>query len=337
MKRLLSRTIFHAASWAGLAPALRMAFAGRATILMFHEIQPDWRSELKTGASPDFFEYTLKWLRQQGWEIVSLDACLERLAVDPEPRRYAVLTFDDGYKDNVTTALPILERNNAPFTVYVPTGAVKRTLQPWWLGLRDLFRSRDSLAIDAMNMRFSCRDFDEKASALEKVSNWVHEDYLRVEMLAPTFSKADLSLEALNDAYFINERELQLLARHPLATIGGHTESHPALAYLNAASARAEMAGNRTYLERLLQRPVRHVAFPYGNSRACGDREQHLAVEVGFSTAVTTRHGQISDRKLNPFGLPRIAVGGPSDGRIPFEGRMNGVQSAVQMLFGRGD
>jgi len=337
VKRLLGRTIFQATRWAGLSPALRRAFAGRAAILMFHEIQQDWRSELKTGVSPDFLEYSLKWLRQEGWEIVSLDTCLERLVADSQPRRYAVLTFDDGYKDNVATALPILERNNAPFMVYVPTGAVTRTLQPWWLGLRELFRSRGDVAIDAMGMRFSCRDFDEKASGLEKVSTWVHEDYQRVEMLSPTFTKAGLSLEALNDTYFLNERELQVLARHPLASIGGHTESHPALSYLNAASARAEMADNRTYLEGLLQCPVRHVAFPYGNSRACGPREQHLAVEAGFSTAVTTRHGQISDCKPNYFGLPRIAVGGPFDGRVAFEGRMNGVRSAVQMLLGRSE
>ncbi|UGY17341.1 polysaccharide deacetylase family protein [Bradyrhizobium septentrionale] len=335
MKQLISRTVFHAAGWAGLAPALRRAFAGRAAILMLHEIQQDWRWELKTGASPDFLEYSLKWLRQEGWEIVSLDTCLEQLAADTQPHRYAVLTFDDGYRDNVATALPILERHNAPFTVYVPTGAVTRTLQPWWLGLRELFRLRDSIAIDGMAMRFSCRDFDEKASALEKVSNWVHEDYHRVEMLTPTFNKAGLSLESLNDTYFLNGAELQALARHPLASIGGHTESHPALAYLNEALARAEMADNRNYLEGLLQRPVRHVAFPYGNARACGPREQHLAVEAGFSTAVTTRHGQISDRKPNHFALPRIALGGPFDSRIAFEGRMNGVQSAVEMLLGR--
>jgi peptidoglycan/xylan/chitin deacetylase (PgdA/CDA1 family) len=50
--------------------------------------------------------------------------------------RYAVLTFDDGYRDNVSMALPILERHNAPFLIYVPTGGPARTLQAWWLGLR---------------------------------------------------------------------------------------------------------------------------------------------------------------------------------------------------------
>jgi peptidoglycan/xylan/chitin deacetylase (PgdA/CDA1 family) len=318
MKQLLKASIFQAVRWSGLTPALRRIFAGRAVILMFHEIQKDCRSELMTGTSVDLFEYSLKWLRQEGWEIVSLEACLERLATDPQPRRYAVVTFDDGYRDNVSTALPILERNNAPFTIYVPTGAVTRTLQSWWLGLRELFRSRDTVTIDAMGIRFCCPEFDNKVSALSKVTEWIHEDYHRVAMLASTFSSADLSL-----------------ARHPLASIGGHTASHAALAGLDVLSARAEMADNRNYLENLLQLPVRHVAYPYGNSKACGPREEHLAEEVGFSTAVTTRHGQVSDCKPNHFALPRIGVGGQFDTRAAFEARMNGVQSAVQMLLGR--
>src|SRR6266702_852301 len=194
MKQLVKASIFQAARWSGLTPALRRIFAGRAVILMFHEIQKDSRSELMTGTPADLFEYSLKWLRQEGWEIVSLETCLERLATDPQPRRYAVVTFDDGYRDNVSTALPILERNNAPFMIYVPTGAVTRTLQSWWLGLREMFRIGDAVTIDAMNIQFRCPDFDNKMSALSKVTEWIHEDYHRVATLASTFSRAGLSL-----------------------------------------------------------------------------------------------------------------------------------------------
>jgi glycosyltransferase involved in cell wall biosynthesis len=52
------------------------------------------------------------------------------------PHRYAVLAFDGGYRDNVSMALPIRERHNAPFHMYVPTGGPARTLQARWLGLR---------------------------------------------------------------------------------------------------------------------------------------------------------------------------------------------------------
>ncbi|WP_234681028.1 polysaccharide deacetylase family protein [Bradyrhizobium monzae] len=333
MKQGLKDSITHLAHRSGLMPTFCRIFAGRAAILMFHEIQQDHRSELTTGTSAALFEYSLNWLRQEGWEIVSFETCLQRLATDPGPCRYAVLTFDDGYRDNVATALPILERNQAPFMMYVPTGALTRALQSWWLGLRELFRIREAVTIDAMDMRFHCPEFHEKVSGLNKVIEWIHQDYHRAATLTSTFEKAGISLSALNEAYFLSESELQKLARHPLASIGGHTVSHAALSGLDVLSARAEMADNRCYLEQLLQLPVRHFAYPYGGSKACGPREEHLAKEVGFSTAVTTRSGQISDAKSNHFALPRVGVGGPFDTRTRFEVRMSGIQSAAAQML----
>src|SRR5207248_783644 len=153
----------------------------------------------------------------EGWTIVSLEECLEQLIRNDQSRRYAVLTFDDGYRDNVSVALPILERNNAPFMVYVPTGALTRTLHSWWLGVRELIRSRDDVTIDAMGTRFRCPDLRSKRFALRKVDQWVHQDYKRAAALAATFNKAGISISTLNDQYFLDERALQGLARHPLA------------------------------------------------------------------------------------------------------------------------
>ncbi|WP_247780084.1 polysaccharide deacetylase family protein [Bradyrhizobium sp. 170] len=329
MKQLLKNTLFYGIGSAGLFPVFRRIFAGRAAIVMFHEIQRDCRSELMTGTSAELFDYSLSWLQREGWAIVSLEECLAQLAKNDRSRRYAVLTFDDGYRDNVSVALPILERHNAPFMVYVPTAALTRTLQSWWLGLRELIRSRDDVTIDAMGLRFRCPDFRSKQFALRKVDQWVHHDFKRVAALATTFNKAGISTSALNDRYFLDARALQGLSRHPLASIGGHTTSHAALATLDAASARDELADNRNYLENLLQLSVRHLAYPYG---AYGLREEHLANEVGYVSAVTTRHSQLSDHQPNQFALPRIGVCSSFDSETSFAARMSGVQSAMLKL-----
>jgi peptidoglycan/xylan/chitin deacetylase (PgdA/CDA1 family) len=332
LKQQFKNVVFDAIGSAGFFPVFRRIFAGRAAIVMFHEIQRDCRSELMTGTSVELFEYSLSWLQREGWAIVSLEECLERLARDDQSRRYAVLTFDDGYRDNVSVALPILERNNAPFMMYVPTAALTRTMESWWLGLRELIRSREVITIDAMGVRFRCPDLQSKQVALRKVNQWVHQDYRRAAPLATTFENTGISMSALNDRYFLDARALQRLARHPLASIGGHTTSHQALANLDAASARTELADNRNYLESLLQLPVRHLAYPYG---VWGLREEHLANEVGYVSAVTTRHGQLSGDRLDRFALPRIGVMSAFDSEISFAARMNGVQLAAQALLAR--
>ncbi|MEH2512181.1 peptidoglycan/xylan/chitin deacetylase (PgdA/CDA1 family) [Nitrobacteraceae bacterium AZCC 1564] len=336
MKQLLKDLVCQGFNWAGLMPTVRSLFAGRAAIIMFHEIQREFRSELATGTSISLFEHSLSWLQREGWKIVSLEECLERVSRNDRSDRYAVLTFDDGYRDNVSAALPILERQNAPFLMYVPTGSPTRTLQSWWLGLRELIRSRDDVTVDAMDTRFRCPDFQTKVSALARASQWVHEDYHRAAMLNQTFHKAGVSLSALDDAYFLDEREIQVLSRHPLVSIGGHTTSHPALKTLDSSAARAEMTDNRSYLQNLIQQPVRHFAYPYGNLNACGPREEHLAKDAGFLTAVTTRPGQLDALPLNHFALPRIFVG-HFDSEVVFQARMNGLQRGLHMLFGHRD
>ena len=192
MKQLLKNSLFYGIGSVGLFPVFRRIFAGRAAIVMFHEIQRDCRSELMTGTSVELFEYSLSWLQREGWAIVSLEECLAQLARNDRSRRYAVLTFDDGYRDNVSVALPILERHNAPFMVYVPTAALTRTLQSWWLGLRELIRSTDDVTIDAMGIRFRCPDFRSKKFALRKVDQWVHQDFKRVAAHATTVNKAGI-------------------------------------------------------------------------------------------------------------------------------------------------
>jgi peptidoglycan/xylan/chitin deacetylase (PgdA/CDA1 family) len=328
MNHILKSCLFYGASRVGEQPFLRARLAARAAIISFHEIQRDWQSELMTGTSVSLFEYSLSWLQREGWSIVSLDECLERLARNDRSHRYAVLTFDDGYRDNVSVALPILERHNAPFMMYVPTGAPTRSMQSWWLGLRKLFLSRDKVTIDALGRQFHCSDIRSKRSALSEVIEWAHQDYRRGGMLAPTFKQNGISLASLNDAYFLSERELCSLARHPLASIGGHATSHAALATLDESSARAELANNRGYLENLLQLSVRHVAYPYGTFSSFGPRDEHLASEVGFQSAVTTRQGRLYDDKLNYFSLPRVGF----HSRTGFTARMSGIIEAVKVL-----
>lgn len=335
MKQLLKHSLFYGAKGLGLLPVCRRFFAGRAVIVMFHEIQRDCRSELMTGASVELFAFLVDWLQREGWAIVSLQECLKRLAEDDRSRRYAVVTFDDGYRDNVSVALPILERHNAPFTMYVPTDALKRTMQCWWLGVRELIRSRDVVTIDAMDARFRCPDQRSKRAALGKVRDWVHQDYKRAASLTTTFENAGISTAALNDRYFLDPGELQSLARHPLASIGGHTTSHRALSDLDETSARAELIDNRNYLENLLQLPVRHLAYPYGTPGACGLREEYLANEAGYASAVTTRHDQLTDDRLNPFALPRIGVDSTYDTEASVAARLSGVQLAVQALLAK--
>jgi peptidoglycan/xylan/chitin deacetylase (PgdA/CDA1 family) len=257
---------------------------------------------------------------------------LRRLEHPGRASRFAVVTFDDGYRDLVSCALPVLVEHAAPFTAYIPTGAITKELYSWWLGLRHLFISSNSVTIDAMGRRFECPTLAQKRRAIAEVGGWVSADYRRTLQLAPTFRSAGISLEQLNRQYFLDDTDVVALAAVPLASIGAHATTHLALATLEREIARWEMADNRRYLENLAQRQVVHFASPYGSPAACGRREAELAEELGFVSAVTTRHGHLMpSHSADRFMLPRIAVHG-SDSTTTLVAELRGVKSALRRL-----
>ena len=112
--------------WA--APRLR----GLGAVLMFHHVRPsvprDFAPNAMLEITPAFLDAALPRVRALGYRLLSLDEALDELrcgGVAAAPP-FAVLTFDDGYRDNLAHALPVLEKHRAPFTVYVTTGFAER-------------------------------------------------------------------------------------------------------------------------------------------------------------------------------------------------------------------
>ena len=293
----------------GAAQASSRLLDVKGVILTFHEIHDDPHTELWTGCPTKFFEKCIRWLRKTDWDIVPLGEAIDRLQHNSPVGKFAVFTFDDGYRDNIARALPILQRERVPFTIYVPTAAITRDLFAWWLGLRELFRSNERVDIAAMDKSFSCADLVSKTRSLAVATAWVHMNYQRIADLRDTFLSRRISLEELCDRYFMNENELRSLAGEPLASIGAHTITHPALATLDAENALREMVDNRSYLQARSDLDVKDFAYPFGNALACGSREARLAAQAGFRTAATTSNRPLFARDdQDLFTLPRVSI-----------------------------
>ena len=301
--RFLAHLTYH-----GTAIALSHKLSGLGSILVFHEIHDDPDAELQVGCSSRVLENLVKIMRGSGIDFVTMDEALLRID-NKQSRPFVTVTFDDGYRDTYERALPILERLNVPFTIYVPTHAVTRELYAWWLGLRTLFKQQDVVTIDAMSRRFSCSDTRSKIAALRIVTDWVGTDFRLKDALRQTFKSNGISLERLSDEYFLNPEELREVARQSLAVIGAHSTSHAALSTLSPEDMEAEMSDNRAFLENLIGREVSHFAYPYGTCKACGDREFDAARRLGFKSGTTTTNRSIGHGS-SKHALPRLDLTG---------------------------
>jgi peptidoglycan/xylan/chitin deacetylase (PgdA/CDA1 family) len=238
---------------------------------------------------------------------VSLDDALRRFS-DPKAPRFAVLTFDDGYRDNLTRALPLLERYAAPATIYVTTCLIERTANAWWLGLVEWLKRREWIAVEGYGRR-STRTLAEKVGARIGLTRWVEADEARIAALSRALAQDRVCCRSLLDQQMLQAEEMRRLGGHPLITIGGHTTSHPWLAALSETEALREITENRSYLQSLTQQEVAHFAYPFGSALACAEREAALVAAGGFRTAATARPGCVlPGHQEERYALPREGV-----------------------------
>ena len=293
---------------------------GLGAILMFHRVRPRFQRSFEPNQpleiSPVFLDVVLTHLEENGHDILSLDDALARVASGaPQSRPFAVLTFDDGYRDLADFALPVLERHRAPFTVYVTSGFAEGSARLWWVEMEKAIRRLDHLDViaDGERMTRACRTGSEKSRAFIELY-WRLRKGGEAQLLRVANElciQAGVETKRLTEELCLDWSALSELARSDLVTIGAHTLSHPRLAKLDAASARREMGEGKRAIEEALGVDVRHFSYPVGDQTSAGAREFELARELGFASAVTTRPGMIFSQHCDHLhALPRLSVNG---------------------------
>lgn len=340
MRGRLTRLLSGTTQLSGINRLVGQRYGGIGTIFTLHSVVEDPENYLFDGnhISVAFLETFVCWARRKGLEFLSLDDVLERLnsGMHRSRPRFVALTFDDGYADNLLNALPVLERYEVPFTVYVTTQMITREVYFWWRGLQKIFIEHDEVDIEPTGRRFNCQLLGQKVAAYRETKGWIRRDVMaRAPLLKTTFAKYGISLTDLLDNDALSEEQVRQLAAHPLATIGGHTTSHPELAKVPEEDARREITENRAYLQNVTGAAVDHFAYPFGGRAACDAREERLVSEIGFRSATTTRTGNIfPEHRSRPFALPRIYFSGNREYLSFMAMQMGGLRQLIDSRLG---
>lgn len=307
---------------------------GRGVILTLHHVRP-WRERSFAPnrlleITPEFLDRTLGLIRQEGYDLVSLDEALARLTGFRPGRFFVVLTFDDGYRDNLDHAWPVLARHGAPWTLFVTPGFAERTARLWWLELEEAIRTLPRFSLDLPNGGFSARTESDREKQLAfSTLYWRLRKGPEATLLAAI---SDLARQAGIDAAGLVEREclpwetLRSLAGAPDVTIGAHTLTHPMLAKHPPEVARREIVDSKARLEQELGVPVRHFAYPVGDPTSAGPREFAMAREAGFASAVTTRPGHLFEPHVRHLhALPRVSLNGHHQSEEALKALLSGL------------
>lgn len=293
---------------------------GLGCILTLHQVGPDSVDTFCPNRilriTPYFLERTIHQLLEAGFECVAMDEVAIRLRMgNPNGRPFVAFTLDDAYRDNLTNAAPIFRRYGVPYCIYAPTDGLDGRCDLWWLVLEEAIRRLQSITIDVGGEPFyaTTETTAGKDAAFYSL-------YWRLRQLDETEARTIVRQLANMAAYdpgdlcadlVMNWDELREIAADPLATIGGHTVRHYALAKLGAGAARYEMEEGVRRLEASLGRRIKHFSYPFGDRKSADRREFDIARSLGFETAVTTRKGLLRSGEAHDLmALPRISLNG---------------------------
>lgn len=289
----------------------------RGVIFTLHRVLPEPAGDFAPNSilqvTPEFLDKAIKRVRRRGFEIVSLDEAVARIQSNKRQKPFAVFTFDDGYKDNLQYALPVLQANQCPFTLFITTSFIDGGGEIWWQALEDVIQQQKAIACD-VGQGLDYIDTEtvaQKHAAFKMLYSYcrkVNEDK-RVEFIKDLTAKYNVDLHAHCRDLAMTWDELDQMAKDPLCSIGVHTVRHYELSKLPKDQALAELRDSKKVLQTHYGFTHAHFAFPIGSKVAASKREFELAKDLGFTSAVTTRPGGIyTDHQAHLHSLPRISL-----------------------------
>ena len=279
-----------------------------AKILMYHSVPPegvsDWLDPRNT-MPRDRFERQVRYLARCR-RVVPLGEIIDALEQDSEiAAGTVVLTFDDGYLDNLTVVAPILAELRLPAVIYLATGYIDRAEPQWIDQLYTMFRrtSVRSIELDGLgSVDMDDRDHRLRAylaSASRLLSCDPSERMSRLEGLHESLDvSTDMPRSTMN---WDDVRKLRSV--HPGFEIGVHTHEHVDLTACSLDDAEREI---RTSIQRVrdeLGIEPMHFSFPYG--RADAERSE-LVRRIGLKSAVVSGNDVSITSKSDPCRLARV-------------------------------
>ena len=302
-----------------ITPFIRPFYQGIGHILMFHRICDDAGRIRVPGAAnieytPDNFSSLLDQLQNAGYRTISLDELSEILPTRRKVPEFIVITFDDGYADNFTTAYPILKERNIPFSIYVTTSFPDEKAVIWWYILEDMINQNQVIEFGYKDKeyRFDTSNPQGKLQFGSTVRRLMKSSSMEDLMVLVQKVIIDQGIDPLQKVKELSLTwdQLNNLTKEPLATIGAHTMNHLLLKELPVEIAKKEIYSGRSRLEEKLGVDIQHFAYPFGGKAAAGSREFQLVKEAVFKTATTTRQANIfPEHKAHMECLPRLDMG----------------------------
>ncbi|GAX41895.1 polysaccharide deacetylase [Tolypothrix sp. NIES-4075] len=308
-----------------IAKRVRNRIAPPGLILMYHRVTEIEFDPWKLCVSPAYFAEHLQVLQKLGC-AVRLQQLNQTLKNGKRPHRQVVITFDDGYTDNLYNAKPLLEKYEIPATIFLTTGYMQQKREFWSDELERILLQPGTLP-EVLSLNINGTSYEWKLDATNDSEKSNNLDLLHTnERYSLYYSLYELlyPLSAIERSHLLDQlllwankkpelrsthrmmtiKELSTLQPGNIIEIGGHTVTHPFLATISPEQQLHEIQENKIQLEEIFGQTIESFAYPHGNYNS---ETSDLVRQAGFTCACTT-NANIVGKNSDRFQLPRFAV-----------------------------
>lgn len=303
-------------------------------ILVYHRVNDmNMDPQLLAVSCKNFSEHMS--ILSRYYHPTSITSLLKGFENNSIPKGAIAVTFDDGYADNLSNALSILEANRIPATFYLAIGNIINNESFWWDQLESVFLMpntlRKTLELELNEKRFKWELGDDTVlttSHWELFRDWnvtngsfptnrhlVYYDLiqkLKVQDLAERNRIIDgiwqwsgIKRENHHDHRLLEIKDVQKISCGNGAEIGAHTCHHVLLAALDSDDQEQEINQSRNELINITGKNIDSFAYPYGYKGSYTAGTESLVRECGFKNACANRYGIVFNN-TNKYAMPRI-------------------------------
>jgi len=253
------------------------------------------------------FEKQLQYFRKE-FDIIPMHQLCAMRAEGFTPENHTIaLTFDDGFLNNLTVALPLLEKYKIPATFFICTASITDPVYGHPTDRIDLIRMSPQTSFIKIGTETFLRQNKELISGRDgknayhgivmlPFQQWIRANNDLRDQLNDSVVEENIELCQL-----MNDQSVSTLVKSDLVSIGSHSHHHVNLTMLTAAKAGYEVQESKTILESYNQ-GVDAIAFPYG---FYDDRTISVAKEAGYRYLIAGGH---VDPSSGGEIFPRIGI-----------------------------
>lgn len=287
-------------------------------VLFWHDVADGASTSIEGESFPvSLFKSQLHYLIKH-YDIISIDEFFKRYQNDSFSNREAVITFDDGYKNNLLVAAPILKLNNLPFTVFISANNVE-TQQRFYVSIPRMViigAKLDTVDIPSMNYYRVCHtDQDREKCAFEveyKIKYLSHKDAVAVsEYLISQIGQTEYAelCASYQNGRLLSWEDIKTLVSEYHCTIGSHCMDHCIChASQDRGLVRQQITESKKLIEERTGLECAYFAYPNGDYTDFSNEIVKANYKMGFSTEKVPPLQSKSIACIGRIGVPRSLI-----------------------------